>query len=148
MLPPIGFCGVQGITGLQSRNIPQVEMSLNMHGLLKFPDIRGSIEEIFKFETPKNLSSCHCKGTIKCHACRSTNQDSSAIGKSQKLPLEIPACLISLLSRPFGLGWRDKNKADVKATLEEQSPKTVENLQGKPTEEHTNIKVTGDEQNA
>ncbi|KAI3745536.1 hypothetical protein L1987_58650 [Smallanthus sonchifolius] len=38
------------------RNIPQVEMSLNMHGLLKFLDIRGSIEEIFKFETPKNLS--------------------------------------------------------------------------------------------
>ncbi|KAK1424716.1 hypothetical protein QVD17_20054 [Tagetes erecta] len=28
----------------------------NMHGLLKFLDIRGSIEEIFKFETPKHLS--------------------------------------------------------------------------------------------
>ncbi|KAI3817157.1 hypothetical protein L1987_10946 [Smallanthus sonchifolius] len=38
--------------------------------------------------------------------------------------------------------------ADVKATSEEQNPKTVKNLQGKPTEEQTNIKVTGDEQNA
>ncbi|KAI3705176.1 hypothetical protein L1987_75410 [Smallanthus sonchifolius] len=75
---------------------------------------------------------------------RSTNQDSSAIRKSQELSPEIPARKISLLSRPFGLGWRDKNKA----TSEEQSPKTVENPQGKPTEEQTNIKVTGGEQNA
>ncbi|KAI7749445.1 hypothetical protein M8C21_029126, partial [Ambrosia artemisiifolia] len=34
----------------------EAEMNLNMQGLLKFLDIRGSIEEIFKFETPKNLS--------------------------------------------------------------------------------------------
>ncbi|KAI3745521.1 hypothetical protein L1987_58635 [Smallanthus sonchifolius] len=38
------------------RNVPQVEMSLNTHGLSKFLDIRGKIEEIFKFETPKNMS--------------------------------------------------------------------------------------------
>ncbi|KAL8268203.1 hypothetical protein R6Q59_002001 [Mikania micrantha] len=38
------------------RNTPQVEMSFNKNGLLKFLDIRGSIEDIFKFETPKNLS--------------------------------------------------------------------------------------------
>ncbi|KAD5961985.1 hypothetical protein E3N88_13458 [Mikania micrantha] len=79
---------------------------------------------------------------------RSTNQDSSAIRTSQELSPEIPARKISLLSRPFGLGWRDKNKVDVKLTSEEQSPKPVEKLQGKPAMEQTNIKVTGDEQNA
>ncbi|KAI3811256.1 hypothetical protein L1987_20975 [Smallanthus sonchifolius] len=41
---------------------------------------------------------------------RSTNQDSSAIRKSQELSPEILARNISLLSRPFELGWRDKNK--------------------------------------
>ncbi|KAL8210665.1 hypothetical protein R6Q57_005102 [Mikania cordata] len=71
---------------------------------------------------------------------RSTNQDSSAIRTSQELSPEIPARKISLLSRPFGLGWRDKNKVDVKLTSEEQSPKPVEKLQGKPA-------MTGDEQN-
>ncbi|KAI7751215.1 hypothetical protein M8C21_021284 [Ambrosia artemisiifolia] len=71
---------------------------------------------------------------------RATKQDSSTIRTSQELSPEIPARKISLLSRPFGLGWRDKNKADVKATSEEQSPK--------PTEEQTDIKVTGDEPTA
>ncbi|KAK9063006.1 hypothetical protein SSX86_016876 [Deinandra increscens subsp. villosa] len=79
---------------------------------------------------------------------RSTNQDSSAIRTSQELSPEIPARKISLLSRPFGLGWRDKNKVDVKVTSEEQNPKTEEKLQVKPTEEQANIKVTGDEQSA
>ncbi|KAI3520069.1 hypothetical protein L1887_09291 [Cichorium endivia] len=61
---------------------------------------------------------------------RSANQDSSPIRTSQELSQDIPARKISLLSRPFGLGWRDKNKpkpaeeqADVKATNEEQNPK-------------------------
>lgn len=46
-------------------------------------------------------------------SCRSTNQDSSATRKSQEISPEIPARKISLLSRPFGLGWRDKNKVNV-----------------------------------
>ncbi|XP_071708062.1 uncharacterized protein [Rutidosis leptorrhynchoides] len=58
---------------------------------------------------------------------RSVNQDSSAIKTSQELSQEIPARKISLLSRPFGLGWRDKNKA-------------------KPTEEHIDVKVVSDDQ--
>ncbi|XP_076898187.1 uncharacterized protein LOC143551692 isoform X2 [Bidens hawaiensis] len=79
---------------------------------------------------------------------RSTKQDSSVIRTSQELSPEIPARKISLLSIPFGLGWRDKNKADVKATTsEEQSPKLVEKHQEKPTEEQANNKVIGDEQN-
>ncbi|XP_024960575.1 ecotropic viral integration site 5 protein homolog [Cynara cardunculus var. scolymus] len=59
---------------------------------------------------------------------RSANQDSSAIRTSQELSQEIPARKISLLSRPFGLGWRDKNKA-------------------KPAEEQVDVKTSGDEQN-
>ncbi|KAJ0558301.1 putative Rab-GTPase-TBC domain-containing protein [Helianthus annuus] len=79
---------------------------------------------------------------------RSTKSDSSAIRTSQELSPEIPARKISLLSRPFGLGWRDKNKADVKVTSEEQSPKPVEKLPEKPTEERANVKVIDDERNA
>ncbi|KAI7752698.1 hypothetical protein M8C21_029231 [Ambrosia artemisiifolia] len=82
---------------------------------------------------------------------RSTNHDSSAIRTSQELSQEIPARKISLLSRPFGLGWRDKNKAkpaeeqaDVKVTIEEQRPKVVE----RPATEQANVKTVGDEQNA
>ncbi|XP_071710440.1 uncharacterized protein [Rutidosis leptorrhynchoides] len=41
---------------------------------------------------------------------RSTNHDSSAVKPSQELSQDIPARKISLLSRPFGLGWLDKNK--------------------------------------
>ncbi|KAL4576398.1 hypothetical protein LXL04_012491 [Taraxacum kok-saghyz] len=67
---------------------------------------------------------------------RSGNQDSSAIRTSQELSQEIPARKISLLSRPFGLAWRDKNKAkpaeeQVAATVtvdEQQSPKSDQNL--------------------
>ncbi|KAM0069051.1 putative Rab-GTPase-TBC domain-containing protein [Helianthus debilis subsp. tardiflorus] len=79
---------------------------------------------------------------------RSTKSDSSAIRTSQELSPEMPARKISLLSRPFGLGWRDKNKADVKVTSEEQSPKPVEKLPEKPTEERANVKVINDERNA
>ncbi|GKC20334.1 hypothetical protein Tco_1022484, partial [Tanacetum coccineum] len=32
------------------------DMSSNMHGMLKFWVVSGSIEEIFKFETPKSMS--------------------------------------------------------------------------------------------
>ncbi|XP_076900118.1 uncharacterized protein LOC143554164 [Bidens hawaiensis] len=76
---------------------------------------------------------------------RSTNQDSSSIRTSQELSQETPTRKISLLSRPFGLGWRDKNKANkVKVTSEEQSPKVVE----KPVIEQASAKISGDEQNA
>ncbi|KAM3281181.1 TBC1 domain family member 8B isoform X1 [Capsicum chacoense] len=41
---------------------------------------------------------------------RSTSQVSSPVGGNQQSSLEIPARKISLLSRPFGLGWRDNSK--------------------------------------
>ncbi|XP_060186095.1 uncharacterized protein LOC132615509 isoform X3 [Lycium barbarum] len=41
---------------------------------------------------------------------RSTQKDSYPVRVNQESSPEIPARKISLLSRPFGLGWRDKNK--------------------------------------
>ncbi|KAK9053881.1 hypothetical protein SSX86_024956 [Deinandra increscens subsp. villosa] len=41
---------------------------------------------------------------------RSTNQDSSAIRTSQEHSNDTRARKVGLLSRPFGLGWLDKNK--------------------------------------
>ncbi|KAI3758014.1 hypothetical protein L6452_05560 [Arctium lappa] len=58
---------------------------------------------------------------------RSTNQDPSAIRTSQELSQEMPARKISLLSRPFGLGWRDKNKG--KSAEEANHEKSSDELQ-------------------
>ncbi|KAK3034432.1 hypothetical protein RJ639_034669 [Escallonia herrerae] len=44
---------------------------------------------------------------------RSIHQDSSPVRNSQESLQELPTRKISLLSRPFGLGWRDKNKVSV-----------------------------------
>nr|XP_043632227.1 GTPase-activating protein GYP2-like [Erigeron canadensis] len=83
---------------------------------------------------------------------RSTNSDSPATRTSQELSQEIPARKISLLSRPFGLGWRDKNKAkpaeehaDVKVISDEKNTLVVQSLQEKPLEEHSDVEATGDE---
>ncbi|CAK9155103.1 unnamed protein product [Ilex paraguariensis] len=63
---------------------------------------------------------------------RSIQQDSSP-GRSNQDSQELPTRKISLLSRPFGLGWRDRNKGkpinaeepiDGKSTNEVESPST------------------------
>ncbi|GJU36292.1 hypothetical protein Tco_1184646 [Tanacetum coccineum] len=59
---------------------------------------------------------------------RSTNQDPSAIRTSQELLQDIPARKISLLSRPFGLGWLDKNKD--KSAGESNQVKSSDELKG------------------
>ncbi|KAG5608808.1 hypothetical protein H5410_020089 [Solanum commersonii] len=58
---------------------------------------------------------------------RSTQQVSSPLGGNQESSLEIPARKISLLSRPFGIGWRDSSK-------------------GKPAEEVNDTKTMNEEQ--
>ncbi|KAM1141204.1 hypothetical protein ACFX19_041901 [Malus domestica] len=67
-------------------------------------------------------------GQIKTQSPRSV---SSPVQSNQDLTQEIPARRISLLGRPFGLGWRDRNKGkpanseepnDGKSTGEGQSP--------------------------
>ncbi|PWA46520.1 Rab-GTPase-TBC domain-containing protein [Artemisia annua] len=59
---------------------------------------------------------------------RSTNQDPSAIRTSQEHLQDIPARRISLLSRPFGLGWLDKNKD--KSAEESNQVKSSDELKG------------------
>ncbi|XP_059666152.1 uncharacterized protein LOC132311976 [Cornus florida] len=64
---------------------------------------------------------------------RSVQQDSSPVQSNQELTQDLPTRKISLLSRPFGLGWRDRNKGknsnidepnDGKSTSEISSPCT------------------------
>ncbi|KAH9703377.1 Rab-GAP TBC domain-containing protein [Citrus sinensis] len=72
-------------------------------------------------------------GQIKAQPSpRSPHPDSSA-RSNQEPTQEVPGRKISLLARPFGLGWRDRNKgkanstdgpADVKPVNEAQSPST------------------------
>ena len=41
--------------------------------------------------------------------CRSPHPDSSTVQSNQEAQ-DFPARKISLLARPFGIGWRDRNK--------------------------------------
>ncbi|KAL7228775.1 hypothetical protein ACSBR2_007466 [Camellia fascicularis] len=71
-------------------------------------------------------------GQIKAQPSpRSVQQDSSPVQSNQEPTQDFPVRKIGLLSRPFGLGWRDRNKGkpanaeeptDGKSTSEEQSP--------------------------
>ncbi|GMP22804.1 hypothetical protein CsSME_00000659 [Camellia sinensis var. sinensis] len=71
-------------------------------------------------------------GQIKAQPSpRSVQQDSSPVQSNQEPTQDFPVRKIGLLSRPFGLGWRDRNKGkpanaeeptDGKSTSKEQSP--------------------------
>lgn len=50
-----------------------------------------------------------CLLIITSVLCRSPHPDSSA-RSNQEPTQEVPGRKISLLARPFGLGWRDRNK--------------------------------------
>ncbi|XP_073019690.1 uncharacterized protein [Primulina eburnea] len=70
---------------------------------------------------------------------RSTQQDSSVIRSNQDPSPEIQARKISLLSRPFGLGWRDRNKAKSTSVEESNDGRTSNEGQSSSTEhERTN----------
>ncbi|EOY18467.1 Ypt/Rab-GAP domain of gyp1p superfamily protein isoform 5 [Theobroma cacao] len=70
---------------------------------------------------------------------RSSNPDSPA-RTNQELQQEIPARKISLLSRPFGLGWRDRNKG---------KPSTGDGVNdGKPSNEGQNTEIQQKDTNA
>ncbi|KAK7358024.1 hypothetical protein VNO80_17323 [Phaseolus coccineus] len=69
-------------------------------------------------------------GQVKVLQSPRSQSESPVSRNSQEPTAEIPARRISLLSRPFGLGWRDRNKgkpsnseeaADEKASVEEQN---------------------------
>lgn len=57
---------------------------------------------------------------------RSIQQDSSQVRNSQDSSQDIPMRKISLLSRPFGLGWRDRNKGKPTNVEESSDDKLVD----------------------
>ncbi|XP_011011811.1 PREDICTED: TBC1 domain family member 8B [Populus euphratica] len=66
---------------------------------------------------------------------RSSHPDSQARA-NQEPEQEIPARKISLLARPFGLGWRDRNKG--KATTVEEASDDKSTIEGQNPEQETN----------
>ncbi|KAM7499210.1 hypothetical protein LguiA_023624 [Lonicera macranthoides] len=78
-------------------------------------------------------------GQIKAQPSpRSLQQDSSAVRTSQDLSPDPPARKISLLSRPFGLGWRDKNKGKPAEDLTNDGKLTEEGHSQSTHEKETN----------
>ncbi|KAF8397604.1 hypothetical protein HHK36_016524 [Tetracentron sinense] len=76
---------------------------------------------------------------------RSVHSDSLAVQVNQEPTQDLPTRKIGLLSRPFGLGWRDRNKGkptnveepmDSKSTDELQSPGTLQKDLNGHQEEH------------
>lgn len=69
-------------------------------------------------------------GQVKAQPSPRSHQDSSSARSNQETPQELPTRKIGLLSRPFTLGWRDRNKgklaseevSDAKPTNEVENP--------------------------
>ncbi|OIT03854.1 PREDICTED: TBC1 domain family member 2B-like [Nicotiana attenuata] len=101
----------------------------------KYEEATGSLAEMEKrlvmAESMLEATLQYQSGQNKVlHSPRSTQLSSPVRGNQDSSP-EIPARKISLLSVPFGLGWRDKNKGkpaeeviDNKPVNEEPSPNT------------------------
>ncbi|GAB4836505.1 hypothetical protein Ancab_001417 [Ancistrocladus abbreviatus] len=69
-------------------------------------------------------------GKIKAQSSpRSLQNDSSLLRHSEELASDQPARKISLLTRPFGLGWRDRNKGKPSAGEESSDGKPVDKTQ-------------------
>lgn len=67
---------------------------------------------------------------------RSVQQDSPTARSNQDFSPEAPARKISLLSRPFGLGWRDKIKGKAVEDLNDEKPAEDMNIQHKEMNGH------------
>ncbi|XP_020235320.1 ecotropic viral integration site 5 ortholog isoform X3 [Cajanus cajan] len=77
-------------------------------------------------------------GQVKVLQSPRSSQIESPSRNNQEPTTDIPARRISLLSRPFGLGWRDRNK-------QQEKPKNVEEpAEGKPSIEEQNTIVQED----
>uniref|UniRef100_A0A5B6ZUM6 Putative TBC1 domain family member 8B n=1 Tax=Davidia involucrata TaxID=16924 RepID=A0A5B6ZUM6_DAVIN len=104
----------------------------------KYEEVTASLAEMEKkvvmAETMLEATLQYQSGQIKPQPSpRSVQQGSSPEQSNQESTQELPTRKIGLLSRPFGLGWRDRNKGkltnteeptDGKSTNEAQSPST------------------------
>ncbi|KAK4578969.1 hypothetical protein RGQ29_028865 [Quercus rubra] len=105
----------------------------------KYEEATASLAEMEKrvvmAESMLEATLQYQSGQVKAQPSpRSPHPDSSTVQSNQEAQ-DFPARKISLLARPFGIGWRDRNKAkptnveepiDGKSTNEGQSPSTPE----------------------
>lgn len=81
-------------------------------------------------ETMLEATLQYQSGQVKAQPSPRSHQDSSSARSNQETPQELPTRKIGLLSRPFALGWRDRNKgkpaseevSDAKPTNEVENP--------------------------
>lgn len=79
-------------------------------------------------------------GQIKAQPSpRSVQQDTSPVRVNQDLSQEFPTRKISLLSRPFGLGWREKNKQEKPTNVDDQNDGKSPNEGQSPTTQQKDI---------
>ncbi|XP_057475617.1 uncharacterized protein LOC130763663 [Actinidia eriantha] len=102
----------------------------------KYEEVTANLAEMEKravmAESMLEATLQYQSGQIKAQPSpRSVQQDSSPVQSNQEPTQDLPMRKISLLSRPFGLGWRDRNKgkpanaeepADDKSSNDGQSP--------------------------
>ncbi|XP_042475554.1 uncharacterized protein LOC122057501 [Macadamia integrifolia] len=95
-------------------------------------------------ETMLEATLQYQSGQVKAQSPRSVQQDSSAVRVTQEPTQDMPTRKVSLLSRPFGLGWRDWNKGKLSNPEEpsegnsnesEQSPVTPHKDMNDPQEQ-------------
>ncbi|XP_021739672.1 TBC1 domain family member 8B-like isoform X2 [Chenopodium quinoa] len=69
---------------------------------------------------------------------RSVQNNSSPAQSNMEPSIDVPPRKISLLARPFGLGWRDKNKGKPANTEESSDNKPVDEVQSPVVEQESN----------
>ncbi|PIA38765.1 hypothetical protein AQUCO_02700163v1 [Aquilegia coerulea] len=93
----------------------------------KYEDAMASLAQMEKrvvmAESMLEATLQYQSGQVKAQPSpRSAQSDSSPARVNQESTQDIPPRKISLLSRPFGLGWRDKNKQEKPNTVEDTKP--------------------------
>ncbi|KAJ4978716.1 hypothetical protein NE237_009496 [Protea cynaroides] len=77
-------------------------------------------------ETMLEATLQYQSGQVKAvQSPRAVHRDSSTVQPTQEPAQDIPTRKISLLSRPFGLGWRDRNKEPIEGNINESGQSTV-----------------------
>ncbi|KAA8534312.1 hypothetical protein F0562_031861 [Nyssa sinensis] len=115
----------------------------------KYEEVTASLAEMEKrvvmAESMLEATLQYQSGQVKAQPSpRSVQQGSSPVQSNQEPTQDLPTRKIGLLARPFGLGWRDRNKGkptnaeeptDGKSTNEAQSPSTQQETNGQEVQE-------------
>ncbi|XP_054786488.1 uncharacterized protein LOC129292849 isoform X2 [Prosopis cineraria] len=87
-------------------------------------------------------------GQVKVQASPRSLQSNSEVSRNNQEPMpDVPAKRIGLLSRPFGLGWRDRNKGKQTNAEEPAKPSNAEEP-AKPSNAEKPAKLTNTEEPA